>query len=60
MIAQTHFPGAIMLKPFTVGVLLLLAGCAVVPRPGVTASPCDVSQASYECQVERYNNVGVQ
>ena len=49
-----------MLKSITTGVLLLLAGCAVAPRGGVTASPCEVRQASYECQVERYQNVGVQ
>ncbi len=37
--------------------LLLLAGCASVPRAPRTPSPCDVSEASYECQVERYNHV---
>ena len=46
-----------MLKTFTAGLLLVLAGCTAVPRTAVTPSPCDVSQVSYECQVERYNSV---
>jgi hypothetical protein len=39
--------------------LLLSAGCAGLPPGPVTASPCSVSEASYECQVERYHNVNV-
>lgn len=37
-----------------------LAGCAAQPpaRP-VAVSPCAVSEASYECQVERYHNVNM-
>jgi hypothetical protein len=37
---------------------LTLAGCANVARPNASpVSPCDVSKASYECQVEQYRNV---
>ena len=40
--------------------LLLLTACAGVPATGTaTASPCAVSEASMECQIERYNNVNV-
>lgn len=49
-----------MLKMFMAGTLLVLGGCAAVPLAWSPSSPCDLSQASYECQVERYNNVGVQ
>lgn len=38
---------------------LALAGCPSLPRPELQASPCATSEASYECQVERYNNVNV-
>jgi uncharacterized lipoprotein len=40
--------------------LLVLAGCSGMPAYQRPASPCDISQASMECQVERYNNVSVQ
>jgi outer membrane biogenesis lipoprotein LolB len=37
--------------------LLALTGCSVVaPHPG-GVSPCDAGEASYQCQVERYQNV---
>jgi hypothetical protein len=36
----------------------LLAACANLPPPVVPdPSPCAQSEASYECQVERYHNV---
>jgi hypothetical protein len=47
-----------MAKAITVVLLLALAGCSAVPRRQ-DASPCAVSEASYECQVERYQNVNV-
>lgn len=37
--------------------LLALTACAGVSQPSYTASPCAISEASYECQVERYRNV---
>lgn len=42
--------------------LLALAGCAAatVPAPPDAASPCALGEASYACQVERYNNVNVE
>jgi hypothetical protein len=41
--------------------LLALAGCGSAPPPVVDMrSPCFAKEASYECQVERYNNVNVQ
>ena len=44
------------------GVVLLLAatGCAGVPRQPATASPCAAGEATYACQVERYNSVATQ
>jgi starvation-inducible outer membrane lipoprotein len=35
---------------------LLLAGCSGVPPAPYAASPCAISEASYECQVIRYRN----
>ncbi|MES2937214.1 MAG: hypothetical protein V4864_06010 [Pseudomonadota bacterium] len=40
--------------------LLALAGCANVPARKDLASPCAASEASYECQVERYHNVNAE
>lgn len=40
--------------------LIALAACATVQQPVRTTSACDVSEVSYECQVERYNSVGIQ
>lgn len=38
--------------------LLSVAGCASVQSvPPPVPSPCAASEASYECQVERYNRV---
>jgi len=46
-----------MAKACTIVLSLLLAGCAgMTPyRPG--PSPCDAGEATYACQIERYNNV---
>jgi hypothetical protein len=38
---------------------LLLGGCANLPPPVREPSPCDAGETTYECQVERYNNVNV-
>jgi uncharacterized lipoprotein YmbA len=46
-----------MAKTVSVLLILLLTGCASVPHPQYTASPCAAQEASYECQVERYHNV---
>jgi hypothetical protein len=46
-----------MIKSLTLIVLLALAGCSALPPPQLVASPCATSEASYECQVERYHNV---
>lgn len=48
-----------MTRVFLATLLLALAGCATLPRPELHASPCATSEASYACQVERYNNVSV-
>jgi hypothetical protein len=53
------FKGAIMVKAFSVVVILVLAGCSAVPYRQPTVSPCAAGEASYECQVERYQNVNV-
>lgn len=44
-----------------IGLLVLaLAGCSTAAAPpDETASACAKSEASYECQVERYNKVNV-
>ena len=48
-----------MAKCSCLALLLALAGCAAVPRYRPEPSPCALSEASYECQVERYQNVNV-
>jgi hypothetical protein len=49
-----------MVKAFLVVFILALSGCSGVPYRQHVASPCFASEASYECQVERYHNVNVQ
>jgi hypothetical protein len=39
--------------------LLALAGCSSMPAHQQAASPCAAGETTYECQVERYNNVSV-
>ena len=48
-----------MVKAFTVVFVLALAGCAGLPPQQQAASPCAAHEASYECQVERYQKVNV-
>jgi hypothetical protein len=49
-----------MAKTFSVLLILLSTGCASVPHPQYTASPCATHEASYECQVERYQSINVE
>lgn len=35
----------------------LLAGCAAAPSAPRMTSACDLGEATYACQIERYNNV---
>jgi len=51
------FKGANMVKAISVAVILALAGCSGVPYRPPTVSPCSAGEASYECQIERYQNV---
>ncbi len=37
--------------------LLVLAGCSGLPPVQRPTSPCEVSEASYECQMQRYHDV---
>lgn len=45
-----------MVKVLSVMVLLMLAGCGAVQRQHSTASPCSAGEATYACQIERYQN----
>ena len=49
-----------MHKAFSVVFLLALAGCSGVPHSQYAESPCSAGEATYACQVERYNNVSGQ
>ena len=46
-----------MHKPCILALLLSLAACSGVPHAPDTTSPCYEAEASYACQIERYNNV---
>ena len=48
------------LKSVLLALLLAQAGCTGIPPGTGKASPCAVSEASMECQVERYNNVNAE
>lgn len=48
-----------MVKALGVVFILALAGCSGLPPVPHGASPCDAGEASYACQVERYQNVNV-
>lgn len=39
--------------------LAALAGCSGMARGPDTSSPCYANEASYACQIERYQNVSV-
>jgi hypothetical protein len=55
---RSRAPEGASLSHILVALLLsLAAGCTGLPRGPVSASPCSASEASYECQVERYQNV---
>lgn len=38
-------------------VLLALGACTTLPPQPVAPSPCTLGEASYACQIERYQNV---
>ena len=41
-----------------VAILLALAGCASLPpREPAPPSPCDIHEASWECQIQRYHDI---
>jgi hypothetical protein len=46
-----------MIKAFTIVLLFGLAGCSGIVHRRHDDSPCSVDEASYACQVERYQNV---
>ena len=46
-------------KTLLLALLLAQAGCTGIAYRTDKVSPCSVSEASMECQVERYNNVNV-
>ena len=49
-----------MVKAICVIALIALAGCSgMAAMQRNVSSPCAISEASYECQVERYHNVNV-
>lgn len=49
----TRWSGLVLL------LMLMLAGCSALPPVHRQASPCDRSEASYECQIQRYHDVSV-
>ena len=49
-----------MVQAITVALVLALAGCSGLPRYQHTASPCVAGEATYECQIERYQNVNTE
>jgi hypothetical protein len=48
-----------MIRTCIASLVVLLAACSAPAYRPVSTSPCAVSEASYECQVERYHNVNV-
>jgi uncharacterized lipoprotein YmbA len=46
-----------MARRFTLILLLALAGCSSHPPYQASPSPCSAGEASYDCQIERYQNV---
>jgi hypothetical protein len=61
MLRTTKFDEFFMRTALTVLLFTTLASCTNMPRaPAVPASPCDISKASYECQIEQYQNVNVE
>ena len=56
---STLCKGTPMVKALGIAVLLALAGCAgtSIPASVAASSPCQVHEASWACQVERYQAV---
>jgi hypothetical protein len=48
-----------MAKLFCLLLVLAQTACSSVAVAPAQPSPCASNEASYECQVERYNNVNV-
>jgi hypothetical protein len=42
---------------FIAFILLALTGCSAAPTRPAAPSACDAGEASYQCQLERYQNV---
>jgi len=45
-----------MIRTLSLALFFVLAGCAGVAQSQYSASPCAGNEASYECQVVRYQN----
>jgi hypothetical protein len=48
-----------MARSLLVIFLLALVGCSGLPAAPVYPSACAAGEATYECQIERYNDVNV-
>lgn len=48
-----------MIKMLAFCLAAIAAGCAAIPGDYKPTSPCEISKASYECQIEQYRNVNV-
>ena len=46
-----------MRTAFVAAFAFVLIGCTGMPPAQYTASPCAAGEATYACQVERYQNV---
>ena len=47
-----------MVKAFSISIVLVaLAGCSGLPPYQYSASACLAGEATYACQIERYQNV---
>jgi hypothetical protein len=49
-----------MAKAISIVLLLALAGCSGLAQVQSAGSACSAGEASYACQVERYQNVNAQ
>lgn len=57
--AAERLPAGAIVKTCALALLLPLAGCAGVAQHRLPPSACDLGEATYECQIERYHNVNV-
>ena len=57
-IYHPRMSSATLIRTCLLVLLLAQAGCAQLPaRQARAPSPCDAGEATYACQVERYQNV---